>query len=56
MAYETGRGSLKKRRKLSLHQFREGNHVFDDLYVEIDKYERIPISDFAIGRRSENDA
>ncbi len=36
--------------------FRERNHVFDDLYVEIDKYERIQISDFAIGRRSENDA
>ncbi len=36
--------------------FRERNHVFDDVYVEIDKYERIQISDFAIGRRSENDA
>ncbi len=36
--------------------FRERNHVFEDLYVEIDKYERIQISDFAIGRRSENDA
>lgn len=36
--------------------FRERNHVFDDLYVEIDKYERIQISDFAIGRHSENDA
>ncbi len=36
--------------------FRERNHVFDDLYVEIDKYERIQISDFAVGRRSENDA
>ncbi len=36
--------------------FRERNHVFDDLYVEIDKYERIQISEWAIGRRSENDA
>ena len=36
--------------------FRERNHVFEDLYVEIDKYERIQISDFAIGRHSENDA
>ena len=36
--------------------FRERNHVFDDLYVAIDKYERIQISEFAIGRHSENDA
>ena len=36
--------------------FRARNHVFDDLYVEIDKYERIQISDSAIGGHSESDA
>ena len=36
--------------------FRDGNHVFEDLYVEIDKYERIQISDFRFDRRNEDHA
>ncbi len=36
--------------------FRAGNHVFDDVYAEIDRYESIEISDFALGRRRGNDA
>ena len=36
--------------------FRAGNHVFDDVYAAIDKYERREISDFALGRRSEDAA
>ena len=38
-------------------RFREGNHFFEDLYAEMDKYESgAKISDFALGGRSEDDA
>ena len=36
--------------------FRARNHVFDDLYAEIDKYERREISDWQLGRGSDDDA
>ncbi len=32
--------------------FRAGNHVFEDVYTEIDKYDSREISDFALGRRA----
>ena len=36
--------------------FRDGNRVFEDLYVAIDKYERREISDFRFDRRNEDHA
>jgi len=37
-------------------RFREGNHFFEDLYAEMDKYESdVAISDWALGVRSEDD-
>ncbi len=36
--------------------FRAGNQVFEDVYAEIDKYEKREISDFGFSWRSEDDA